>query len=144
MREAASARQTATPNGSGGPAGKGSGRFNARGRGAKLSASFPKDATGWQRDSAGRVQRDPKMRSMKRKAGDAHLRHIERDGVTREVEKGRRLPGAGGREDRHQFRFIVAPEDAAKIGDLRPQATGGGAGLLRPMVFLGEGRDRAS
>ena len=37
----------------GGRKGERSGRFNARGRGAKVVASFPKDGGGWQRDSAG-------------------------------------------------------------------------------------------
>ncbi|MCR4266767.1 relaxase/mobilization nuclease RlxS [Nitratireductor sp. ZSWI3] len=61
----------------------------------------------------------------------AHLRYIQRDGVTREGEPGK-LYGAeqdrmDGREfldradgDRHQFRFIVAPEDGIQYDDLRP------------------------
>jgi len=44
------------PSRIGGSAGKGSGRFNARGRGAKVVASFPKDNAGCQRDSAGRYR----------------------------------------------------------------------------------------
>ena len=40
----------------GGRKGEGSGRFNARGRGAKVVASFPKDNAGCQRDSAGRFR----------------------------------------------------------------------------------------
>jgi hypothetical protein len=40
----------------GGRKGEGSGRFNARGRGAKVVASFPRDGGGWQRDSAGRFR----------------------------------------------------------------------------------------
>jgi len=58
-----------------------------------------------------------------------HLRYIERDGVGRSGEAGRaygvatdeaHLPAfeERGREDRHQFRFIVAPEDANALGDL--------------------------
>src|SRR5262249_48909836 len=54
----------------------------------------------------------------------------ERDGVTHDGDKGRAYSAfeneadgrafiARGREDRHQFRFIVAPEDAAEMGDLR-------------------------
>ncbi|MGO9675365.1 MAG: relaxase/mobilization nuclease domain-containing protein [Methylocella sp.] len=137
------------PSRIGGFAGKGSGRFNARGRGAKLVASFPKDAGAWRRDSAGRFRsrrvvvkarvvklnpqrgaRGPKMRGAASKAADAHLRYLERDGVTRDGEKGRAYSSVEneadgrafierGREDRHQFRFIVAPEDAADMGDLR-------------------------
>jgi len=137
------------PNRIGGFAGKGSGRFNARGRGAKAVASFPKDDGGWQRDSAGRFRsrrvvvkarvvklnprrgaRGPKMRRTVSQAAGAHLRYLERDGVTHDGEKGRayshleneadgRAFIERGREDRHQFRFIVAPEDAAELDDLR-------------------------
>ena len=61
---------------------------------------------------------------------DAHLRYLQRDGTTREGERGR-LYGPQtdaadgkefverGREDRHQFRFIVAPEDGDRLTDLR-------------------------
>ena len=60
-----------------------------------------------------------------------HLRYIERDGVTRDGGPGQ-LYGAGtdladgqafearGRQDRHQFRFILSPEDANALGDLKP------------------------
>lgn len=59
-----------------------------------------------------------------------HLRYVARAGVTREGAEGQ-LYGphtdsadtaafeARGRSDRHQFRFIVAPEDSANLGDLR-------------------------
>ncbi|WP_367119196.1 DUF3363 domain-containing protein [Methylocystis sp.] len=64
------------------------------------------------------------------KGADAHLRYLQRDGTDREGKKGR-LYGADtdaadgreflecGREDRHQFRFIVAPEDGDQLSDLR-------------------------
>ena len=60
-----------------------------------------------------------------------HLRYIERDGVTRDGGRGQ-LYGAEtdladgkafetrGRHDRHQFRFILSPEDANALGDLKP------------------------
>ncbi|MDB5971133.1 MAG: type secretion protein [Hydrocarboniphaga sp.] len=59
-----------------------------------------------------------------------HLRYIERDGVGRQDEPGQAYgPTADhadltafevrGREDRHQFRFIVSPEDAEHLEDLR-------------------------
>ncbi|WP_144224676.1 relaxase/mobilization nuclease RlxS [Mesorhizobium amorphae] len=61
----------------------------------------------------------------------AHLRYIQRDGVTREGAPGELygpdkdhvdgkafLDQATG--DRHQFRFIVAPEDGIEYEDLRP------------------------
>jgi type IV secretory pathway VirD2 relaxase len=157
--EAAVRRAGGNPNRLGGLVRKGSGRFNARGRGARLSASFPKASSGWQRDSAGRFRsrrvvvkarvvklnpqrgaRGPKMRVTASKAVDAHLRYLERDGVTPDGEKGRaysalenevdgRVFIERGRGDRHQFRFIVAPEDADRMGDLR----GFTRGLMRQM-----------
>jgi len=63
----------------------------------------------------------------------AHLRYLQRDGTTREGERGTlygREEGTavdgksfldGGAGDRHQFRFIVAPEDGAEYQpDLKP------------------------
>ncbi|OIR00512.1 hypothetical protein GALL_173850 [mine drainage metagenome] len=61
----------------------------------------------------------------------AHLRYIQRDGVTRKGERGQ-LYDAGqdkvdataflerAEGDRHQFRFIVAPEDGIEYDDLKP------------------------
>ncbi|WP_328804933.1 relaxase/mobilization nuclease RlxS [Stappia albiluteola] len=61
----------------------------------------------------------------------AHLRYIQRDGVTREGEPGE-LYGAEQDQadgkaflersegDRHQFRFIVSAEDGAEYDDLKP------------------------
>ena len=136
----------------GGREGGRSGRFNARGRGAKVVASFARQGAdgGWQRDSAGRFRarrvvvkarvvrlnpqakgaRAPKMRGTMSRAVDAHLRYLERDGVTRDGDRGKvysafenEADGKAfverGREDRHQFRFIVAPEDSTEMGDLR-------------------------
>lgn len=59
-----------------------------------------------------------------------HLRYIEREGVGREQDTGQAygpmtdradLPDfeERGREDRHQFRLIVSPEDAEQLDDLR-------------------------
>ncbi|MET3762507.1 relaxase/mobilization nuclease RlxS [Sphingomonas sp. UYEF23] len=64
-------------------------------------------------------------------AARAHLRYIQRDGVTREGEPGRIYGPAEeatdakafhGRADgdRHQFRFIVSAEDGAEYDDLQP------------------------
>ena len=64
------------------------------------------------------------------KGANAHLRYLQRDGTTREGERGKLYgPEADvadgkefverGREDRHQFRFIVAPEDGNRLSDLR-------------------------
>jgi type IV secretory pathway VirD2 relaxase len=64
------------------------------------------------------------------RAANAHVRYLQRDGTTREGERGQ-LYGAEtdiadgdafterGREDRHQFRFIIAPEDGDQLTDLR-------------------------
>ncbi|WP_260926738.1 relaxase/mobilization nuclease RlxS [Novosphingobium sp. 9] len=65
------------------------------------------------------------------KAASAHLSYLQRDGTTREGERGT-LYGPDsdcadgkaflerGAGDRHQFRFIVAPEDGEQYADLRP------------------------
>ncbi|KRB83128.1 conjugal transfer protein TraI [Sphingomonas sp. Root710] len=61
----------------------------------------------------------------------AHLRYIQRDGVTREGAPGELYgPEAGQADgkaflercdgDRHQFRFIVSAEDGAEYADLKP------------------------
>jgi type IV secretory pathway VirD2 relaxase len=122
------------------PPARQSGRFNARGRGAKFSAGFA-GSSGWSVDriSGGRVRarrvmvkaRVVKLAGSKAAgAAVAHLRYLQRDGVTREGEHGRFYTtfsddadgkaflerGAG---DRHQFRFIVSPEDGASFDTLR-------------------------
>jgi type IV secretory pathway VirD2 relaxase len=77
-----------------------------------------------------------KTRIVRIKAGDtsaigAHLRYVQRDGVTREgapgelYDKGHdRADGKAfaerGKGDRHQFRFIVSAEDSAELADLKP------------------------
>ena len=74
------------------------GRFNARGRGAKLATSFPRDK-GWSFDRDTRMRfrarrvivkaRVVKMRGSDSKAAYAHLRYLQRDGVTLDGERGR-------------------------------------------------------
>jgi type IV secretory pathway VirD2 relaxase len=70
------------------------------------------------------------LRQAAPKSTATHLRYIEREGVGREGEPGKaygpRTDDADlsafeerGCEDRHQFRFIVSPEDAEQLGDLR-------------------------
>jgi type IV secretory pathway VirD2 relaxase len=74
------------------------------------------------------------------KAVGGHLRYLERDGVTRDVTKGQvysaeRYVEDGhaflerGRDDRHQFRFIVSAEDGVELSDLRTTTRG----LMRQM-----------
>ncbi|WAC49766.1 relaxase/mobilization nuclease RlxS [Asticcacaulis sp. SL142] len=66
-------------------------------------------------------------------AARAHLRYIQRDGVTRDGAPGQLytaglercddrafLDRAGDGGDRHQFRFIVSPEDGHQYDDLKP------------------------
>jgi type IV secretory pathway VirD2 relaxase len=64
-------------------------------------------------------------------AARAHLRYIQRDGVTPEGEPGQlygpETDQANGTafldecsDDRHQFRLIVSPEDGAQLHDLKP------------------------
>lgn len=59
-----------------------------------------------------------------------HLRYLQRDGTTRDGAEGQVFDGTTDRadsdafasrcgEDRHHFRFIVSPEDAADMADLR-------------------------
>jgi len=131
-----------------GSAGKGSGRFNARGRGA-AAASGLKGRNAWSRDANGvrtrarrvtvkaRIVKLNPQRGAARgrrfanaKAVDAHLRYLERDGVNRGGEKGQIYSAERdaedgrafldrGRDDRHQFRFIVSAEEGVELADLR-------------------------
>jgi type IV secretory pathway VirD2 relaxase len=115
------------------------GRFNARGRGAKVMRTLTRDS-GWQTDSASGQRlrmrrvivkaRYVKLKGSQSRAAYAHLRYLQRDGVSRDNEPGE-LYGRGldtpdgpdflsrSNEDRHQFRLIVAPEDGVELGDLR-------------------------
>jgi type IV secretory pathway VirD2 relaxase len=131
-----------------GSAGKGSGRFNARGRGASAAAGL-KGRSAWSCDASGTRTRARRVTVKARivklnpqrgaargrsfvsaKAVDAHLRYLERDGVNRDGEKGQVYSAERdaedgrtfldrGRDDRHQFRFIVSAEDGVELADLR-------------------------
>ena len=70
------------------------------------------------------------LRSAGGRSTASHLRYIERDGTGARGEPGQAFAATGdkvdlqafelrGRGDRHQFRVILAPEDAAELGDLR-------------------------
>ena len=59
-----------------------------------------------------------------------HITYLKRDGVTRDGAEARMFDAAPDkvderafaercRDDRHHFRFIISPEDAAELGDLR-------------------------
>jgi len=132
----------------GGREGKSSGRFNARGRGVATALTL-RDRSAWSRDGSGartrarrvvvkaRVVKLNPQRGAARgrqfvgaKALNAHLRYLERDGVTKDGEKGQVYSGERdvedgraflnrGRDDRHQFRFIVSTEDGVDLADPR-------------------------
>jgi type IV secretory pathway VirD2 relaxase len=117
-----------------GHTGKGSGRAEAgksrstfgRGRRAALALSS--------RSSARRVivmARVVRRRGRRFVAAPLarHIAYLKREGVTRDGEKARLIDAASDgtdgnafaercAEDRHHFRFIVAPEDAAHMADL--------------------------
>ena len=124
---------------SSGPA-RQSGRFNASGRGARLSLAMAK-SSGWLVDHTSGMRVRARRVTVKARvvklagakaasAARAHLRYLQRDGVTREGEHGRFYStfsddadgkaflerGAG---DRHQFRFIVSPEDGTSFDTLK-------------------------
>ena len=101
--------------------GKGAGRFNARGRGA-AAAQTMKDRSAWSRDRSGartrarrvavkaRVVKLNPQRGAARgrqfvsaKAVDAHLRYLERDGVTKDGAKGQVYSTQRDTEDGRAF-----------------------------------------
>ncbi|MBT9471820.1 MAG: DUF3363 domain-containing protein [Pseudomonadota bacterium] len=110
------------------------GRCSRIGQGQDAANVLKRQAS--QRQAAGqrmrRVVIKARIVTLKRggQAAGAHLRYLVRDGVTRDGE-GARLYGPDadamdanafterGAGDRHQFRFIVAPEDGAELLDLR-------------------------
>ncbi len=96
-----------------------------RGRAASLSATHGKSGRSRVAVIKARVVRH----GMKRAALSAHLAYLSRDGVTKDSEKARMFGAESddvdhkafaGRceEDRHHFRFIVAPEDASELSEL--------------------------
>lgn len=120
-----------------------SGRGVKRGRGAAFVRARNL-SNGWSHRQSGSRRVIVKSRSVRAagKSGKAaaHLRYIQRDGTSRHGERGQ-LYSAGedradgdafldrGKDDRHQFRFIVSPEDATEIEDL----TGYTRDLMRQM-----------
>ncbi|SCB39821.1 Type IV secretory pathway, VirD2 components (relaxase) [Rhizobium multihospitium] len=123
-------------------------RFSAIAKGGKASrtsapglkrgrgAAFVRARTlsgGWRHNAPGQRRVVVKTRYVqgagKNGKSAAHLRYIQRDGTSRDGERGQlysatedRADGAAfverGADDRHQFRFIVSPEDAADLSDL--------------------------
>lgn len=126
---------------------RGGRRFNTRGRGVAAAAAL-KNQSAWSLQGGIRmrsrraavkarvVKLNPQRGAARgrqfvsAKAVDAHLRYLQRDGVTKDGEKGLAYSGGrdvedtaafveGGRNDRHQFRFIVSAEDGVELSDLR-------------------------
>jgi len=115
-----------------------SGRFNARGRGAKIAAVLPR-GSGWSFDRGSGLKVRPRRVAVKARvvklAGKAmavarHVTYLERDGVTRDGKPTRFYSTFAdevdakafverGAKDRHQFRFIVSPEEGREFGDLK-------------------------
>lgn len=108
------------------------GRGVRRGRGAAFVRSHNL-GRGWSHRQAGARRVVVKARSVRavwtNGRAAAHLRYIQRDGTSRDGARGLlysatedRADGDAflerGKEDRHQFRFIVSPEDAADLEDL--------------------------
>lgn len=72
-----------------------------------------------------------KLKGVESQAIAARLRYLQREGVTLDGNRGHAYSATDdqadakdffqrGREDRHQFRFIVAAEDGVALGDLKP------------------------
>ncbi|MBS1164398.1 MAG: hypothetical protein H6R00_423 [Proteobacteria bacterium] len=137
LQQAASGRSRSAKSSGPGRAANGtsivaSGRGVQRGRGAAFVRARNL-SNGWSHRQPGSRRVVVKSRSV-RGAGKngkaaAHLRYIQRDGTARDGERGRlysaeqdRADGDAfldrGKDDRHQFRFIVSPEDAADLADL--------------------------
>ena len=111
----------------------GAGRGVRRGRGAAFVRGRTLGERGWSHRQPGARRVMVKSRSV-RAAGKngraaAHLRYIQRDGTSRDGERGRlysatqdRADGDAfldrGKDDRHQFRVIVSPEEGMGLGDL--------------------------
>jgi type IV secretory pathway VirD2 relaxase len=103
-----------------------------RGRGAAFVRSRTLSG-GWRHSAPGMRRVVVKTRYVQNAGRNgksaAHLRYIQRDGISRGGERGQlysanedRADGQAfverGAEDRHQFRFIVSPEDGADLTDL--------------------------
>lgn len=138
QQRAAVSHAPAAPSSSRSAASRGSRPIVASGKGVKRGrgASFvrARNISGnWHHRQPGSRRVMVKQRSVRAAWKDgrarAHLRYIQRDGTSRDGERGQlysaqedRADGDAfldrGKEDRHQFRFIVSPEDGADLSDL--------------------------
>jgi type IV secretory pathway VirD2 relaxase len=128
--ESRTAAKLAAKGGKGSRSGKGPGVRRGRG------AAFVRTRTlsgGWRHSAPGMRRVVVKTRYVKDAGRNgrsaAHLRYILRDGTSRDGERGQlysatedRADGDAfverGKEDRHQFRFIISPEDGADLMDM--------------------------
>nr|WP_319483761.1 DUF3363 domain-containing protein [uncultured Cohaesibacter sp.] len=116
----------------GSPRGRQIGSGVKRGRGATFTRSRSLSG-GWRYSQSGMRRVIVKARYVREAGrngrGVAHLRYIQRDGTARDGERGQLYSAEEdqcdggtflerGREDRHQFRLIVSPEDGAELSDL--------------------------
>nr|WP_301274200.1 DUF3363 domain-containing protein [Acetobacter senegalensis] len=123
---------TSGPNAPGGSAPPRGGRSGVRkGRGAAFVRA--RHLAGWHHAKSGSRRVIVKLRMIRGPGRDgrarAHLNYIQRDGTSREGQRGQlygpeadRADGDAflerGHDDRHQFRFIVSPEDAEQMQDM--------------------------
>ncbi|KTW16588.1 hypothetical protein NS258_03500 [Sphingomonas sanguinis] len=128
-----SSRSRSKPSATGGKATRATGGPGLkRGRGAAFVRSRTLSG-GWRHSAPGMRRVVVKTRYVQNAGRNgksaAHLRYIQRDGTSRDGERGQlysatedRADGDAfverGADDRHQFRFIVAPEDGADLTDL--------------------------
>lgn len=127
-----SSRSRSSSPAKGGKASRASAPGLKRGRGAAFARGRTLSG-GWKHSAPGMRRVVVKTRYVqgagKNGKSAAHLRYIQRDGTSREGERGQlysatedRADGAAfverGADDRHQFRFIVSPEDGADLSDL--------------------------
>lgn len=112
--------------------GTGKGRCSRIGRGQAVAGQLKRAASDRGGPRQRRVVVKARIVRLKRGSGaaGAHLRYLQRDGTTRDGERGQ-LYGPErdvedgrpfverGEGDRHCFRFIVAPEDGDRLADLR-------------------------
>lgn len=112
----------------GGPRPARSGRRSTWGRGRSASMGASRALLSHSRGAIvkARVVRPPRNPGALR----AHVTYLQRDGVTKDGERGRMFDAEHGEadgarfterceNDRHHFRFIVSPDDARELADLR-------------------------
>src|SRR3954453_1286043 len=109
--------------------GKGGGSRSRFGRGRRAALSLSLRSTSRRVVMKARVVRHHGAR-FRSAPLSRHITYLKRDGVTRDGAEARMFDATSDavderafaercRDDRHHFRFIISPEDAAEIGDLR-------------------------